>query len=330
MALKNYTFSHKKGFLKDPSNPHSRANFLGQVYEAAFIESLIGGQVNGLAEGALILKKPPYAKRKLLESGFKILDDGSLVYDSQGIPMGEFDALSYSEEEIIFYECFLSKNKSVAKKHKRDSKRKAKLLEKLFPQKKITCGIVSNDESLLTGFEDDKQFTPIVFNLGSIDLLDLAKSNTPGFIESTKTMLDIETLNSKTSVFNYLDLQKDLSRQLQSGLSIDEISKKIVDYGGLIKRVYWGAIENKVLNYNNNHAASERIVLLVDYTNIKSPIVRNFVYKKGCSEIFTTSKPDKKLNRYQPTLAELRAYRQSIRMRSLSDYVELLDQVESA
>lgn len=329
MALKNYIYSHKKAFLKNPNSTHSRANFLGQVYEASFFEALIGGQVDELPEKAQILAKPPYAKRKFSESGFRIENDGAFVYASQGVPMGEFDALAYSEEEIRFYECFLSRTPAIAKKHKIDSKRKIRLLEKLFPSKKITCGIVSDSTSSLAGFEKCEQFIPIVFQHQSIDLIDLARANTPKLIESTQKMLDIDALNANASVFNYFDIQIALSHQLQSGSLVCEISELVLDYDGLIKRVCWGAIENKILRDDNSRAPNERIVVLVDFTKIQSPKLRYFIYKKGVTEIFVTSKSDKVLNQYQPTLPEIKKFRASINTRSLFEYSELLEQVEA-
>ncbi|RLA78638.1 MAG: hypothetical protein DRG78_14675, partial [Epsilonproteobacteria bacterium] len=116
ISLKAYIYTHKKAFIKKPEDSFKKGNFQGQVYEASFYESLIH---NFNDSDFRVLAKYPYAKPRKIETGFQIDKNGSCVYLSKGIPLAEFDAIIFSNEKIIFFECFVSQNTSVIREHEK-------------------------------------------------------------------------------------------------------------------------------------------------------------------------------------------------------------------
>ena len=126
-------------------------NFKGEVYEASFYEMMVANIGSSSEDNAKIISKGPYTPKnnKYLKTGFFCNKQGQCIYNSDRISMAEFDCIKIDEYSLLFYECTLTQKHENLRSLKKESIRKLKLLKKLFPNKNISCVVVSDNETTL-------------------------------------------------------------------------------------------------------------------------------------------------------------------------------------
>jgi len=319
-SLKAYIYTHKKAYIKKPEENFRKENFRGQVYEASFYESLIHDFND---DDFKILAKYPYAKPREIETGFKIDKNGSCVYSSKGIPLAEFDAIIFSNEKIIFFECFISQKTLVIKEHEKGCLKKLQLLNILFPDKEVQCVVISNNQNALRRFKSKDKFITQWYKKPSINLMKLAKTNKPKVLPSKQIMATVDELNDNVSDFDYTALQTEMQDDLFRKCNVESVYQNNHIKNGLIKRVYWGKINSVELNKKFSNEGIDEVVIAIDFSNYFTPKIRYFTYNNGICEVFLSSKKPVVLNSNRPSRIELILYKKNMKNSSYSNY-ELL------
>ncbi|WP_105212985.1 hypothetical protein [Pseudoalteromonas sp. T1lg22] len=319
MSIHSYIYTHKKSFLNNPESNHSTENFRGQVYEASFYEWL---KDNVEYLNMKLVAKPPYIKRASGNYGFLSSNDGSCCYYSRGVPLFEFDAICYSDKSIVFYECFISKWDKVKKSHKEACKRKIAFLKKIFPNHTIKCIVVSNNKENLDIFNGLDGVGTKIHPEPEINLKALAMENNPRNLALTPNMIKPHLLSQVAKKFDYLSLQLKISEGFNKNKNIKDTTQQIISFGEVVKRLHLGLLEGKSLKEDLNCKETEKVVLSLDFNDIKKPNLRYYIYENGVSELRPNKKP-KILNRYKASRKELLLLKEEIKSISINDYKEI-------
>ncbi|MCQ8866358.1 MULTISPECIES: hypothetical protein [Vibrio] len=319
MSIYSYIYTHKKNFLKNPNDSHSIGNFRGQVYEASFYEWL---KDNVECLNMKLVAKHPYTTKTNTKDGFYSTKEGSCCYFSRGVRLFEFDALCFSTNSIVFYECFLSKWDHVKKSHRTDCKRKITFLRNLFPSHAIKCVVVSDKEENLDVFCEGDGFEAHIYAEPKVDLNAIAKENKPQKLSQTFSMIDPNLVNQVAQKFDFLSLQLKLAKSFNKTKDIQDITKQVISYGEVIKRIYIGAIDAKLLNVKLDCKETDHVILSLDFSKIVKPTLRYYIYRKDVSELIHNKKA-KVLNHYQGSRKELLLCKEHIKLISKDDYMEI-------
>jgi len=317
MSLESYIYTHKNSFLKNRECTASKGSFMGQVYEASFYEWL---KRSSRCSDFKLVAKHPYIKPKQIDTGFHADKTGGLVYCSRGIPLFEFDAINYSSNSIVFYECFLSKLFNVRKSHEKSCLRKISFLKRIFPEHDIKCTVVSDNDSTLQRFKELDKFDTIKHPLPEMDIIILAKNNKPKQISTSGSIVPPGVLNEQALDFDYVSHQLRFSKELYQGTSIGQIAMSIMSIGEVIKRVYLGKISAGDLREKINVNKFESIVVAIDFTLNSSPKLRYYTYNKDVTEVFIGAKKPKVLNHNKANRKELLKYWGNIKSMTLEKY----------
>lgn len=319
MSIHSYVYTHKNNFLKKPESSHAIGNFKGQVYEASFYEWL---KDNVEFLDMKLVAKPPYIKRTNRSDGFYNSKDGSCCYSSRGIPLFEFDALCFSENSIVFYECFLSKWNKVKESHKRACKRKITFLRNIFPNHGIKCVVVSDKKENLECFDGLDGFEVHIHSEPKVDLNEIAIANKPQTLPLTSSMIDPNILTKVAKEFDYLSLQLKLAESFNKTMDIRDITQKIISHGEVVKRLHLGVIDAKLLSGKLDCQKIDYVILSLDFTDLIKPKLRYYIYQKGVSELLHNKKA-KVLNQYKASRKELLLLKEHLKFISIDEYVKV-------
>ncbi|WP_133178576.1 hypothetical protein [Shewanella decolorationis] len=324
MNLYKYRYSHSKSYIKAPNNHWKAMNFKGEVYEASFYEMMISN-IESLSENTVkIISKGPYTPKnnKYLKTGFYCDNLGRFIYNSDRIAMAEFDCIKIDEYSLSFYECTLTQKPENLRSLKKESLRKSKLLKRLFPNKKILCVVVSNNETSLNFFKNKNGFSTLHYDFDDIDLWNLASNNKPESIACGLAMLPPSSLNEKTIDFSYLEEFEKISSTFSKDGSLSSIEDDIISNDGLFERLYWGKVKTEDLKAKDINLNSDFVIISVNFKKIKPKIRYYYVNNKDKSVYEALSKP-KKLNAMKSSRSEIMRINESLPIRSASDLLQL-------
>lgn len=300
-------------------------NFKGQVYEASFVEHII--EICKFSEKDLnIVAKGPYALKnscRYITTGFYCDSKGSILYNSNKISLAEFDCILISKNEIVFYECTLSNTVVTSHKLKIEGIRKITLFKKLFPQKKITCVVVSEDLDMVSAFKGVDGFDGLVYIMPLVDLPKLAKKARLEKVANNNSMRSTISLNNDMVEFNYIQEFDTINSSMLQYKSFASVKEKLLSYNGLFPRFYWGKVCVTNLGDDFANVRSEYVIVSINFSNINSPTIRYYFVESKSSKVYEHFKPDKVLNKMKSSRAEIIKINNKIPERTV-DELEIL------
>lgn len=307
MSLYKYSYSHNKSYLKAPSDHWKMMCFKGQVYEASFVEHII--EICKFSEEELnVVAKGPYASKnssKYITTGFYCDSKGSILYNSNKISLAEFDCVLISKTEIFFYECTLSNTPTSLSKLRTEGLRKRTLFKKLFPLRKITCVVVSEDFDMINLFKEVDGFDGLLYTMPLVDLPKLAMKARLEKVANNHSMRSTISLNNDMVEFDYIQEFDAINSLLLQYNSFASIREKLLSYNGLFPRFYWGKVCVTNLGDDFANVRSNHVIVSINFSNINLPTIRYYFVESKSSKVYEHFKPDKALNKMKSSRAEV-------------------------
>lgn len=308
MSLYKYSYSNSRNYLKNPTDHWKMMNFKGQVYEASFVEYIVINICKFSEIGLNVVAKGPYASKnssKHITTGFYCDSKGSILYNSNKISLAEFDCIVIGESEVFIYECTLSNTPTSVSKLRTEGYRKITLLEKLFPHKKVTCIVVSNELNMITEFKNMDGFDGLLYTMPLVDLPNLAKESKLGKIANNNKMTSTVSLNNDMVIFDYIQEFNAINLLLLRYSSFASIRERLLSYNGLFPRFYWGKLPAIYLGEDFTKVRSDYVIVAINFSNINSPVIRYYFLENKSNKVYECSKPDKALNKMKSSRAEI-------------------------
>lgn len=320
MNLHKYNYKHIKAFIKDNTDHHKMMNFKGEVYEASFYEAAVHKAQSDCKNEIKIAAKGPYSKDcASVKRGFFNDKSGGLIFNSNSISLAEFDCLEISKDAIQFYECTLSQKPENLKTLKSEALRKTKILEIIFPNKKITCTIVSDNEKTLEYFRKAAGFNTLRHELPEINLIELAKSTRAEKAPQSQALVSANALNNKIAEFDYLKELESICSIIFERNSISQIAQNIILSRGLFQRLYWGKIPIEEFEPTSNLLAPKEIIVSINFSNISAPRLRYYFTNDEGRSFYEFLPTPKKLNHWKSSRVELIRIHQNLPSRTKQD-----------
>ena len=324
MNLYKQYYSSPKNFIKSPHDEKPKMIFKGEVYEASFYEYLINELTKNNNDTYKLVGKHAYAPKgkKFILTGFYCDKFGKCIYNSDGVSMAEFDAIKVSESKLVFYECTLIQNPQSLKGCERKFEKKFTLLQLLFPQKEITCVVVSNNNKTLNKFKHKKGYEVHLHQLPEVDLLDIAKRSQYKSISAPEGVVSANSLNKVISDFHYLTNFRKLTAELFNGCSLSSMINKILPYNGLFPRLYWGKVPTSQLIDKIGVVDAEFIIISINVSDTSNPKLR-YYFQKSLKGVFEVCKKPTRLHNKKLSVVEILALTKSMPVKNRAELVTL-------
>lgn len=322
--LYKYKYKHIKPFIKDHINHHKMMNFKGEVYEASFYEAELRNAEIGREEEISIIAKGPYSQdRKPTKTGFFNDQSDSLIFNSNSISLAEFDCLKIGKDTVRFYECTLTQKPENLRSLKSEALRKSAILKILFPTKKISCTVVSNNEATLEFFRKREEFNVLHYELPQINLVELAKNARIEKIPHNNKLTSASELNKIISSFDYLEEFEKICSTFFAHNSTSSVAQKIISSNGLYQRLYWGKIPTQYLDPGKKSSNSKDVIVSINLSSIRAPKLRYYFTDDNGRSFFESLPTPKKLNHWKSSRAELIRIHKKLPSRSKQDLEKL-------
>lgn len=320
MNLNKYNYKHIKTFIKDSADHHKMMNFKGEVYEASFYETVVHKAQSDCKNEIKIAAKGPYSKVcASVKRGFFNDKNGSLIFNSNSISLAEFDCLELSKDTIHFYECTLSQKPENLKTLRSEALRKTRILEIIFPNKEITCTIVSDNEKTLEYFRKAAGFHTLHHEFSEINLIELAKSTIAEKAPQNQALISANALNNKIAEFDYLKELESICSIIFEENSISQIAQKVILSRGLFQRLYWGKIPIEEFESTSNLLGSKEIIVSINFSNIRAPRLRYYFTNDEGRSFYELLPTPKKLSHWKSSRVELIRIHQNLPSRTKQD-----------
>ncbi len=328
MNIDKYNYSHAKSFILDPSCHYKMSNFKGEVYEASFFEKLIAESA-GKSQDYKLVAKGPYAPsgKNFIDTGFYCDPGGKLIYNSNRITMAEFDAMKFNDKSLLFFECTVTQNSGLLRTLKKEILRKITLLHKLFPDKCVTCTIVSDNNFTLNKFANCQGINTILYPHSEVDLLELAKTYNPEKISRCGETVSAKYLNKIIVKYDYLTEFQNVSSTLFSTKTLSSVKDEVLSSNGLLQRLYWGKIDKEFFPYDVDAINAEQIIVSINFSNIKRPALRYYFIENKTKTPFEAKDTPKKLNRRKSSRTELLRICNKLPKRQMHELEELKNEL---
>ena len=330
MNLYKQKYSHTKPFIKSPHILKYEMNFKGGVFEASFYESLINELKDEKKHSFRLVGKDSYAPKgkTFIKDGFFCDSFGKCIYNSNSLSMAEFDAIKVNDKSLIFYECTLTQKKENLRSANKDFDRKLTLLKFLFPNKKITCVVVSDNEETLRRFKYLEGYEILVYQMPNVDLLDIAKRSKYERISPPHMVMSANSLNKMSSNFNYLTEFIKLNSSLCNGGTLTSLKQKLLSNNGLFPRLYWGKVPSQQLIDVIGSVEADFIVISINLSNSNNPKLR-YYFMQGKRSVFEASSKPKLLGKRKSSLAEIKAIEKKLPGRTRLDLAQLEEEIKN-
>ncbi|WP_028112693.1 hypothetical protein [Ferrimonas kyonanensis] len=304
-------------------------NFKGEVYEASFLENMVG-KINDLFESKRrIVSKGPYTPKnnKYKKTGFFCDQRGRILYNSNKISLAEFDCIEISENSLLFYECTLTQKSENLRVLKKEAIRKLTLLNRIFPGKKVVCKVVSDNPVTLKYFDGLDCFSTLFYGFPSVSLDKLARESRPERIGVHFGMVSANSLNNRMVEFDYIKEFQLFNSNLFKNKSLESIKIDLLSSKGLYPRLYWGKVRVDSLGDEFVGVKSEYTIVSVNFSKINSPKIRYYFIGKGKASVYEAFSPEKKLNKMKSSRAEITKIYSQLPERTIDDLKALKDEV---
>lgn len=249
----------------------SYRSFEGAVYENYLYEKLLLFAKENPQFGNFLLKGPHAKKHVTHKNSLHVSNKGQIIYKTRSIELGEFDALFFSDTEVIFVEMTLIK--SVTNLKRRLRKKKA-LLETLFPNHTIKALIILN--KTVTGRKLLPDYCTVWLTKPFIakDIYEWLKSSNKKKREPfkyTKAEHLVDDDKIETYPFKYYNALTWMMQRLRSKpdaiLNMDFLkTEKCTRYIDLFTKVYLGYMDKKDFNnlYRDVPNVTDKVAVAIE------------------------------------------------------------------
>jgi len=304
------------------------SNFKGEVYEASFFEKLIAEAV-GKSQDYKLVAKGPYASngKNFIDTGFYCDPSGKLIYNSNRITMAEFDAMKFNDKSLLFFECTVTQNSGLLRTLKKEVLRKVTLLHKLFPDKSVTCTIVSDNDFTLNKFSNCEGIDTLFYPHPEVNLLELAKKYSPEKINTFGETVSAKYLNKIIVKYDYLAEFQHVSSTFFTEKTLSSVENEVLSSNGLFQRLYWGKMDKEFFPYDVDAINAEQIIVSINFSNIKRPALRYYFIDKKSKTPFEAKETPKKLNKRKSSRTELLRICNKLPKRQMHELLELKNEL---